>query len=219
MRPLVAVRMEPMEYRDLRDWIERVRDLGELRDVRGASWEEDIGRVTEMLHHTDDSPAVLFDDIPGYPAGFRILANANATRKRLALTLGLEVDIERRPLMDTFLELTEQGRALPPRVVKDGPVMENVMRSDDVDGLKFPSPQWHPLDGGRYLGTGVVDVLKDPVSDWANLGTYRVMVHDAKRVGVYISPGEHGRHFPDAYFKRKEPGPIHVVCVEHQLLL
>src|SRR5207248_6602605 len=64
------------------------------------SWQEDIGRVTEMLHHTDDSPAVLFDDIPGYPSGFRILANANATRTRLALTLGLPIDIERRPLMD-----------------------------------------------------------------------------------------------------------------------
>src|SRR5438105_4316100 len=144
-----------MDYHDLRDWIERVRDLGELRDVREASWQEDIGRVTEMLHHTDDSPAVLFDDIPGYPSGFRILANANATRKRLALTLGLPVDIERRPLMDRFLELTEQGRALAPHVVKDGPVMENVLRGDAVDVLKFPSPQWHPLDGGRYLGTGV----------------------------------------------------------------
>jgi UbiD family decarboxylase len=207
-----------MEYRDLRDWIERVRDLGELRDVRGATWEEDIGRVTEMLHHTDDSPAVLFDDIPGYPAGFRILANANATRSRLALTLGLPVDIERRPLMDRFLELTEQGRALPPRVVTDGPVMENVLRGDDVDVLKFPSPQWHPLDGGRYLGTGVVDILKDPDSDWVNLGTYRVMVHDAKRVGVYISPGKHGRQFRDAYFKRKEPCPILVVCGVDPLL-
>src|SRR6267378_42763 len=207
-----------MQYHDLRDWIERVRDLGELRDVRGATWEEDIGRVTEMLHHTDDSPAVLFDDIPGYPAGFRILANANATRKRLALTLGLDIDIERRPLMDRFLELTERGRALAPRVVKDGPVMENVARGDDVDVLKFPSPQWHPLDGGRYLGTGVVDILKDPDSDWVNLGTYRVMVHDAKRVGVYISPGKHGRQFRDAYFKRKEPCPILVVCGVDPLL-
>src|SRR5438477_8320187 len=142
-----------MEYRDLRDWIECVRDLGELRDVRGATWEEDIGRVTEMLHHTDDSPAVLFDDIPGYPSGFRILANANATRTRLALTLGLPVDIEGRPLMDRCLELTEQGRALAPRVVKDGPVVEYVMRGDDVDLLKFPSRRWRALVGCRYLGT------------------------------------------------------------------
>src|SRR5256885_4987895 len=171
-----------------------------------------------MLHHPDAPPAVLFDDIPGYRAGFRILANANATRKRLALTLGLPVDIERRPLMDRFLELTEQGGALPPRVVRDGPVMENVLRGDAVDVLKFPSPQWHPLDGGRYLGTGVVDVLKDPDSDWVNLGTYRVMVHDAKRVGVYISPGKHGRQFRDAYFKRKEACPILVVCGVDPLL-
>src|SRR5437899_12847529 len=119
-----------MQYRDLREWIERVRDLGELRDVRAATWQEDIGRITEMLHHTDDSPAVLFDDIPGYPAGYRILANANATRRRLALTLGLPIDIERRPLMDEFLRLTESDRRVPPRFVKDSPAVENVLRGD-----------------------------------------------------------------------------------------
>src|SRR3989440_11079152 len=130
--------------------MEHGRDRGERGKVGGATGDEDIGQTPEMPPHTDDSPAVLFDDIPGYPSGFRILANANATRKRLALTLGLPVDIARRPLMDRFLELTEQGRALAPRVVKDGPVMENVMRGDDVDVLKFPSPQWHPLARGRY---------------------------------------------------------------------
>ena len=141
-------------YRDLREWIAAARRLGEVRDVRGATWEEDIGRITEMLHHTDDSPAVLFDDIPGYPRGYRILANANATRRRLALTFGLPLDIDRRPLMDEFLRLTEETRALPPRVVRDGPVFENVLRGDDVDVLKFPAPKWHPLDGGRYLRDG-----------------------------------------------------------------
>src|SRR3989442_14636047 len=125
-----------MQYRDLRDWIERVRDFGELRDVRGATWEEDIGRVTEMLHHTDDSPAVLFDDGPGYPSGFRILANANATRKRLALTLGLPVDIERRPIMARFLALTETSPAIPPRVETDGPAMEHEARPGGVDVLE-----------------------------------------------------------------------------------
>jgi len=206
------------KYGDLREWIAAARRLGEVRDVRGATREEDIGRITEMLHHTDDSPAVLFDEIPGYAPGYRILANANATRRRLALTLGLPLDIERRPLMDEFLRLTEEGRAVAPRVVKDGPVMENVLKGADIDVLKFPSPKWHPLDGGRYLGTGVVDVMKDPDSDWVNLGTYRVMVHDAKRVGVYISPGKHGRQFRDEYFKRRQPCPIAVVCGVEPLL-
>ncbi len=48
---------------------------GELRDVPGASWESDIGEVTALLDATDGSPAVLFDDIPGYPKGRRVIVN------------------------------------------------------------------------------------------------------------------------------------------------
>ena len=46
-------------YTDLRDWLRAVEGMGELRQVDGATWEEDIGRITEMLHHTDESPAVV----------------------------------------------------------------------------------------------------------------------------------------------------------------
>src|SRR2546428_8781723 len=60
--------------------------------------------------------------------------------------------------------------------------------------------------------------MRDPDSDWVNLGTYRIMVHDRRRVGVYISPGKHGRQFRDAYFKRREPCPIAVVCGMDPLL-
>ena len=51
-------------WRDLRDWLELVDALGELKHVRGASSEEDIGAVTEMLdHNEEESPCVLFDEI------------------------------------------------------------------------------------------------------------------------------------------------------------
>src|SRR5207247_9154493 len=93
------LKADAVRYQELRGWIDAARGLGEVRDVRGATWQEDIGRITEMLHHTDDSPAVLFDEIPGYPPGYRILANANATRRRLEMTLGPRPDIERRPLV------------------------------------------------------------------------------------------------------------------------
>ena len=119
-----------MDYLDLRDWIDRARELGEVRDVPGASWQEDIGHVSEMLHHTEDAPVALFDEIPGYPKGHRILVNANATRRRLALTLGLPLDIDRRPLMDEFLKLTEADRAIPPEYVDEAtaPVFQHVQR-------------------------------------------------------------------------------------------
>lgn len=207
-----------MQYQDLRSWIGQARELGEVRDVSGASWQEDIGRVTEMLHHTDGAPAAVFDEIPGYDKGYRILVNANATRRRLALTLGLDLDIDRAGLMDEFLRLTEGDRAIAPQLVDDAPVFENVDEGSNVNVLKFPSPKWHPGDGGRYIGTGVSVIMRDPDSDWVNLGTYRVMVHDEKRVGLYISPGKHGKQFIDTYFSRGEPCPVAIVCGMDPLL-
>jgi 4-hydroxy-3-polyprenylbenzoate decarboxylase len=38
------------------------------------------------------------------------------------------------------------------------------------------------------------------------------MLHDGQHVGVYISPGKHGRQMRDAYFARKEPCPVAVIC-------
>jgi 4-hydroxy-3-polyprenylbenzoate decarboxylase len=143
-----------MEYTDLRTWIDQAQSMGELRVVDGASWQEDIGHASEMLVHTLGAPAVLFDNIPGYPAGHRLLVNINATRTRLALTLGLPTDIDRRTLMDEFLRLTESDRSQEMKVLDTAPLFENVRTGDDVNVFEFPTPKWHPGDGGRYIGTG-----------------------------------------------------------------
>ncbi len=208
-----------MAFNDLREWLAQVDSMGELRCVTEASRDEDIGRVTEMLHHTDEAPAVIFDDIQGYPRGYRILVNANGARRRLALTLGLPVDISGPDLMRRFTEMLENGKPLPMEWVDSGPVMENVQEGDDVDVFKFPSPKWHELDGGRYLGTGSSDITRDPDTGWVNLGTYRVMVHDKNHVGFYISPGKHGRMHRDKYFERGEPCPVAMIIGGDPLLL
>ena len=114
--------------------------------------------------------------------------------------------------MAEFLRLTEADRRIAPRVESDGPVFENVFKGADVDLLKFPTPLWHKEDGGRYIGTGCAIVTRDPDNGWVNLGCYRVMLHDGQHVGVYISPGKHGRQMRDAYFARKEPCPVAVIC-------
>src|ERR1051326_3846068 len=76
-------------WRDTREWLECVDDIGELRVVKGACWQDDIGAVTALLDHTEGAPCVLFDEIPGYPVGRRVLVNTNGTLKRQAITLGL----------------------------------------------------------------------------------------------------------------------------------
>ncbi len=204
--------MTSFPYRDLRDWIDQAREIGGLRDVAGVDQGGEIGLITEMLHHSDESPAVLFDELPGLPKGSRILVNANGNRERLALTLGLPLDIDRTTLMERFLAMTEVGSSIGPAVQTDGPVFENSHFGDDVDVRRFPAPKWHPGDGGPYIGTGVAVVMKDPDSGWINVGTYRAMVQDERHVGVFIIPGKHGALIRDTYFKRQEPCPIAVIC-------
>ena len=65
-----------MEYQDLRDWIEIADEMGELKTLKGCDWNLEIGAVTELVAHKEDGPAVLFEDIKGYPTGYRVLSNS-----------------------------------------------------------------------------------------------------------------------------------------------
>lgn len=210
--------MEPkFLYNDLRSWIDQARSLEELRFVEGANWQEEIGMATELLEHSDPAPAVLFDKIPGYPPGYRILTNFFGSRRK-AMTLGLPVELTRIELSERFLEAFQKMRPIPYEFVKSGPVLENILMGDDVNVLIFPTPKWHENDGGRYIGTGSFTITRDPDEGWVNLGTYRVMIHDERSVGCYISPGKHGRIHRDKYFSRNEPMPAAVVIGGDPLL-
>src|SRR5262249_14968937 len=73
---------------------------------------------------------------------------------------------------------------------------------------KFPAPKWHADDGGNYIGTECLVIAKDPDSDWVNIGTYRVMVHDEKTLGVFIESGKHGDIIRRKWWARGKPCPM-----------
>ena len=201
-----------IDFGNLREWIVEADKLGEVRYVEGASWEEDIGLATELLQHDEKAPCALFDDIPGYPKGFRLLSNFFGG-KRQNMTLGFPTDLNKVELSDAFLEHFREAVAnpIPHEYVDDGPIFENIIEGDDVDIFKFPTPLWHEEDGGRYIGTGSFNVTLDPEENWVNVGTYRVMIQDKKTVGFYISPGKHGRIHRQKYTAKDEPMPVCVV--------
>src|SRR5919202_6035362 len=129
-----------LPHRDTRDWLQMVDAIDELKVLEGVDWQENIGRITEMLHHTDGAPAVLFDKIPGYQSGYRILVNAQGERRRLAVSLGLPADIGVFPLMDEWERRMDTVQPLPPEFVDSGPILENVLEGDAVDVEQFPTP-------------------------------------------------------------------------------
>lgn len=206
-------------WQDTREWLQRVEAQGQLRVVRGATWQEDIGAITEMLDHHEGSPAVLFDDVPGYPSGFRVLVNASGTPERQAVTLGLPPSAANHEGLMAFWRRVLTGlQPVPPLVVSDGPILENVREGDDIDLLGFPTPMWHPKDGGRFIGTASMNVMRDPDSGYVNIGTYRNQVFDRSSLGIWISPGKHGLLIRQAWEKRGERCPIVVVVGADPLL-
>ena len=117
-------------YRGLRGWLEQVDKLGELERVSGASWDAEMGGLTQMLTENSrgNAPALLFDDVPGYPKGYRTLYGQLSSIRRIALTLGLPLEYQRKvDIVQRYHERMAEMKPLKPRFVNDGPVFENVI--------------------------------------------------------------------------------------------
>src|SRR5438128_503925 len=184
-------------------------------EVRGADWNLELGAISELNVKKEKPPALLFDEISGYPKGFRVLTCSTSSPARLSSILRLPIKTEHRQLVD---ELRGKPRVWESQAAKygtvsvnDGCVFENIQTGPDVDILTFPAPFWHELDGGRYIGTGCSVVTRDFDSDWVNVGTYRMMVHDRNHVGLDMIAGKHGRIHYDKYKKAGKPFPVVVV--------
>ena len=52
---------------DLRDWLAQMEAAGELQKVSGADRKEEIGGIVDIYQRETNRPALLFDEIPGYP--------------------------------------------------------------------------------------------------------------------------------------------------------
>ena len=198
-------------YDDLREWLSAAEALGEVRNVKGASWQEDIGLAAEAILRAEDGPCVVFDDVPGCPKGFRVLLNMFAGTRR-NMTLGFPDHLNKWELSDAYREAyLVDPKLLPHEIVDDGPVLENVLTGDAIDVTKFPSPIWHEKDGGRYIGTGTYSITRDPEENWLNAGAYRAMVHDKKSVGFVTARGHHGYIHREKYWARGEAMPVVMV--------
>jgi 4-hydroxy-3-polyprenylbenzoate decarboxylase len=206
-------------HADVREFVERAEQQGELLRIKGADWDLEIGTLGEIVNHArPEPPALLFEDVPGYPKGMRLLSGATNSSKRLAITLGLPVPERPLDVVRAYRDRMKVHQPIPPRVVAKGAVLENVDRDDKVDLWKFPVPKLHERDGGRYIGTDDLVIMRDPDENWINAATYRSMVQDKNHVSLWISPGKHGRQIREKYFRAGKPCPVLISCGHDPLL-
>ena len=203
-----------MPYKDLRTFLEALEAHGELKHISGANWNLEMGSIAEIAYREgkEPKPAILFDEIPGYPKGYRTLFNFMGPPWKVATILGLpENELDHMSLLQNWRKKVRELRLIPPKFVTSAPMQANSDAGDEIDLFKFPSPRFHELDTlGRYIGTACLVIQRDPDNGWVNLGVYRIMVVDRDHLTLHAVEGQHGSIIATKYFNQGRVMPIAV---------
>jgi len=175
----MTLQRKPVAFGDLRGWIKALEAAGEMRHINAqVDWNIELGTIARLAQGPGTGPALMFNNIKDYNSPTsrcrRIFSNGLSNYRRLAMMLGLPPDPH--PREQDKVGRTMMTGAIPPRIVKDGPVKRHVITGKDIDLAEFPVPYWNRLDGGRYIMTYGGVVTKDPTTDVMNVGVYRGMI-------------------------------------------
>jgi len=192
-----------MPYADLREFIARLEQAGELIKVKPeVDVKYEIGAICRHVLSqggVEKNKALIFEKPKGY--SMPIAAGLLDSRNRYYLATGTT----RENFWQEFLKKIENP--LPPRLVKDGPCKENILLGKDVDLFKFPIPTWNEKDGGPYITLGAA-IAKNPETGVRNVGLYRHMVHDRQSVGILAAQYRQIYQFALKLAKRGEALPV-----------
>ncbi len=201
-----------MAYQDLREWIAKIEEIGQLKRITAeVDWNLELGAITRQIANRE-GPALLFENIKDHQntACRKLFTNGGSSRERVAMSVGLP----RETTYQGIVELVKEkfGQRIAPVIVASGPVKHNIVKGDAVDLYQFPVPKYNHNDGGRYINTLASIVTMDPDTKVMNVGTYRGMIgDDNKSIGVLLARSQHwGIHF-SKYERLCEEMPVAVV--------
>lgn len=200
--------------RSLREFIAALEAIGDVQPIgKQVDWNLELGAVARRSYELR-APAPLFNNITGDKDGFRILAAPGGlsavpgmTYARIALALGLPAEAKGADIV-TALADARAREPIPPRVLPTGPCKQNIMRGDEIDLLRFPTPLIHDGDGGRYIQTYGLNIVRTPDGSWTNWSINRMMLVDRNRLACLIPPPQHLGIIKALWEKRGEPMPI-----------
>ncbi|GIK39085.1 MAG: decarboxylase UbiD [Chloroflexota bacterium] len=200
--------------KDLRGFIQLAEEEGELKRVKAeVDWNLELSHIAK-LNEERSGPALLFENVKDYNSP--VITSVCTTTSRLALIMGMPKSAS---LVDLMREWVTRSRSkVPPQWAESAPCKENVDVGDQVDLFKFPVPHVYPRDGGRYFGTAVYVVTKDPDRGWINLGTYRLQILNKNTLGTQFIKGKHAEIMLKRYGELKKPMPVAAIIGGDPLL-
>lgn len=182
-------------FEDLRGYLSYLEEKGQLLRVQ-----EEVDPKFEIaagIRKTSDvaGPALLFEKVKGFP-GWRVLGGLFATRKLIALALGIPED----RLLEQYLKLEE--KRIAPEIIKTGPAKEICWKGDQVDLYRLPMVTHSEKDCGPYITIGV-QIGKDPDTRIRNVSIHRMLLLGKDRLSLW-APADH--HLGRMILKAEEKG-------------
>jgi 4-hydroxy-3-polyprenylbenzoate decarboxylase/2,5-furandicarboxylate decarboxylase 1 len=167
-----------MPFQDFREFLEALRKAGELLELdRPVSPELEVAKAMKKSASVS-GPAIVFKN---NGTAFPLVGGVYNTRSKALIALQTtEKDVFDRVLRG-------MSARIPPTVVADGPLHENIIMENDVDLSHLPIAKYSPDDGGRYITAGIV-VSKDPETGVPDIGHYRFEVVDKQTMTFLALP-------------------------------
>lgn len=181
-----------MAYRDLRDFLLRLEQNGQLKRISApVSQDLEITEIADRLVKgtPDQNLALLFENVRGHSVPIAI--NLFGSEQRMAWALGVERLNDLTAHLSDFLsldmprglvekaqrgiEMLNAARTVEPRVVGSGACQEVIDEKPTLSSL--PILKCWPKDAGRYITLPSV-FSRDPRTGRRNVGLYRLQVID-----------------------------------------
>lgn len=181
-----------MAFQDFREFLDALRARGELIDVdRPVALELEVGKALRKSASVA-GPAVVFTD---NGTAFPLVGGVYNSRAKALIAYGSDEDNVMQHILNGL------AHRIPPVVVDDGPVHENVILGDDIDLSTLPVPRYSPDDGGPYITPGIV-ISRDPDTGIPDIGHYRFQIIDNHTLSFLAMPNHRfGKHLAKAVAK------------------
>jgi 4-hydroxy-3-polyprenylbenzoate decarboxylase len=230
-----------MAFRSFRHFLEELERAGELLRITEPVDTELV--IAEWANREMKSPgggkALLFEKptIEGKTSAFPVAINTMGSRKRIAMSLGvndvgdlaqeIQLILKAKPPTDLRegFALLKQGIHLlhaRPKSVREGACQEvvQILDSDQTSNVKhqtsngvtlhdLPILKCWPKDGGRFITFPNVHT-RDPESGARNVGMYRMQVFDDRTTAMHWQVHKVGARHGKVYYERGERMPVAV---------
>src|SRR5712675_2689774 len=196
-------RPEPFMQENFRQFLDRLRQTGELVDLHQPV---DIRHIATLVDQAET--ALYFHKVIGYD--MPVVSGLIRTRERAMMAMGCETY---REIEDKLTQAI--SHPIPPTYVKSSPTREVVLMGDDIDLYKLPIPMSSIFDGGPMITAGVV-IARDPELG-INSGIYRFIVKEKSLTGIDIVTPNNMRLFAQRAYESGRPLPISISIGTHPI--